>query len=182
MAGSRLVPQSPAPVLAVDFGLQTTAGTYTVQAANASTGCKNSMSGSASVSLLALPSVYTVTGGGGYCTGGTGVHVGLNYGNTGINYQLYQGASTVGSPVAGANAAIDFGLQTTVGTYTVVGTNATTGCVNNMDMSATVSINSLPAVYNVTGGGSYCSKRPNPKPQTPNPKPLSLFAKNYEQN
>lgn len=142
---------------AISFGNQTTSGTYTVLATNTSTTCANAMSGNAVVSINPLPSTFNVTGGGSYCPGGTGVSVGLANSTPGINYQLYNGASAVGAPVAGAASALDFGLQTAPGTYTVMATNATNSCTNAMTGSANVSINSVPTAYAVTGGGSYCS-------------------------
>ncbi len=141
---------------AISFGLQTTGGTYTVVATVASSSCSNNMTGSAVVTVNANPTVYAVTGGGVYCSGGTGVAVGLASSQSGVNYQLYLGVSTVGSPVAGTGSAISFGLQTTAGTYTVVATDATTSCTSSMSGSAVVSINSLPTLFNVTGGGSFC--------------------------
>jgi hypothetical protein len=141
---------------AISFGAQTTAGTYSVLATSPATTCTNAMSGTVAVVVNALPTAYTVTGGGNYCTGSGGVNVGLSNSTAGINYQLYNGSSTVGSAVAGTGAAFDFGLQTTAGTYTVVATNASTGCVNNMSGSVTVTVNPLPTAYTVTGGGNYC--------------------------
>lgn len=150
-----------APVMgtagALDFGIQTAAGTYTVAAANATTACTNDMTGAAAITVNALPDVYAVTGGGRYCTSGTGVHIKLAGSTTGVNYQLYNGATRIGSPVAGKFAVLDFGAQKTAGTYTVVATDAITGCSSNMSAAATVSIDPLPAVYTVTGGGSYCA-------------------------
>ena len=55
-----------------------------------------------------------------------------------MNYQLYRGATAVGSPVAGTNAAISFGNQTVAGTYTVVATNASTNCSRSMSGSTTI--------------------------------------------
>src|SRR5205085_294327 len=78
----------------------------------------------------------------------------------GVNYQLYStvGSTTSpsGSPVAGTGSAISFGNKTTAATYTVIATNATTGCVNNMTSSVSVSINPLPSSFSLTGGGGYC--------------------------
>ncbi|MES2704962.1 MAG: GEVED domain-containing protein, partial [Bacteroidota bacterium] len=142
---------------AITFGLQTTAGTYTVLATNTTTTCTNAMSGSAIVIINSLPNVYTVTGGGQYCVGGSGVAVGLNNSTSGTNYQLYNGSTTVGSPVSGTGLTINFGLQTAAGTYTVRATNATTTCTVNMSGSATVTVNSLPTAFTVTGGGTYCN-------------------------
>ena len=141
----------------LDFGLQTAAGTYTVSAADATTGCTNNMTGSVTININPLPAVYTVSGGGNYCAGGVGFHIFLNLSGAGINYQLYNGGSAVGAPMAGTGAALDFGAQTAAGTYTVMATNAATGCVNNMAGSAVIAINPLPDVHNVTGGGGYCA-------------------------
>ncbi len=141
----------------VDFGLQTAAGTYTVMATSTVTGCSKTMTGSVTINTTPLPNVYSVTGGGSYCSGGVGVHIGMGATDTGINYQLMRGISLVGAPVAGTGTTIDFGLYTTAGIYTVVATNATTGCVRNMAGSATISINPLPLPYIVAGGGAYCA-------------------------
>ena len=59
----------------LDFGSQTIAGTYTIIALNAVTTCTANMSGSAVVVVNSLPTIYPVTGGGAYCSGGTGVHI-----------------------------------------------------------------------------------------------------------
>lgn len=141
----------------LSFGLITTGGLYSIAATTTATGCSTAMSGTATVSVNPLPPTFTVTGGGAYCVGGTGVTVGLNGSTAGVTYQLFNGSSSVGSPVAGTGAAITFGLQTATGSYTVVGTNSTTGCVNNMFGSVSVSTNPLPVVFSVTGGGGYCA-------------------------
>ena len=141
----------------LDFGFKTTAGSYTVVATNPATGCTRNMSGTSTIIINSLPSVYTVTGGGGYCAGGTGVHVGLNNSNIGISYQLFNSGVSTGLPlVAGTGIAIDFGIMSTAGTYTVVATNTVTACASNMGGSTVVSVNPLPTAYTVTGGGGYC--------------------------
>jgi uncharacterized protein YjdB len=141
----------------IDFGFQTTVGTYTIVATNPTTGCLATMTGSASVAIYALPGTFSVTGGGSYSTGGTGVHIGLGGTATGVTYKLYLGGTPMSSALAGTGSALDFGLQLAVGTYTVLATNATTGCVNTMTGTAAIAINPLPALYTVTGGGAYCS-------------------------
>ncbi len=141
----------------LSFGTQTAGGTYTVVATNSTTGCSENMTGSAIITVNSLPTAFTVTGGGNYCSGGSGVIVGLNSSTTGINYQLRRGVTSVGSPVPGTGSPIDFGLQTTAGTYTVIATDASTGCTNNMAGSAIVAILANPTVFSVTGGGNYCA-------------------------
>ncbi len=142
---------------AISFGSQTMAGTYTAVGMDATTGCTRTMTGTATISINPAPTVYTVTGGGNYCAGSTGVDIILNGSNSGINYQLYNGSLAVGGPVAGTGAALNFGTYTTSGTYVIVASNGTTSCTSNMASSATVGINPLPTTFAVTGGGSYCN-------------------------
>jgi len=146
----------PATGASLNFGTQTTAGTYIVTATNTVTSCTINMASSALISINSLPTVYTMTGGGSYCNGGTGVAVGLSGSNSGVGYQLYRGAAMVGASVTGTGAAIGFGIQTLAGAYTVIATNDATSCTNSMTGAATISINPLPVVYNVIGGGNYC--------------------------
>ncbi|GAA4460107.1 hypothetical protein GCM10023093_02220 [Nemorincola caseinilytica] len=142
---------------AISFGLQTVAGSYSVSASNPTTGCSNNMSGAAIVSINAMPAAQVVTGGGSYCAGGTGLHVGLALTEAGVNYQLYRNGSAIGSAVAGTGGALDLGLQAIAGTYSVSAANAATGCAADMSGAVTISVNALPSVYNVSGGGSYCA-------------------------
>ncbi|MES2702353.1 MAG: Ig-like domain-containing protein [Bacteroidota bacterium] len=101
------------------------------------TGCMRS----AAVTVNALPAVHNVTGGGNYCAGGTGVHVGVDGSASGVSYQLYNGAATVGLPVDGfTGAGLDFGLIASAGTYSVAARNAATGCSSSMTGTAIVSM------------------------------------------
>lgn len=140
----------------IDFGPYTAVGTYSVNAINATTGCTAAMTGTATITVNPLPNLYTVTGGGSYCTGGTGVAVGLSSSDTGVTYQLYNTGTAVGTAVAGTGAAISFGLHSSIGVRTAVATNNITGCTNTMTGSVTVSINPLPATFPISGGGGYC--------------------------
>ena len=90
-------------------------------------------------------SSYNVTGTDSYCSGDSGVAVGLDDSETGVTYQLYLGAIAVGSPVAGTTgSSISFGDQTTAGTYTVIGTQDSDGCTKDMTGNAVVTILPLP--------------------------------------
>lgn len=142
---------------ALNWTNQTTAGNYTVVATNATTGCVQTMVSSATVTVNPLPTLYTVGGGGGYCSGGTGPNVTLSGSQTGINYQLKINGTNSGSAVAGTGSALTWANQTTAGTYTVVATNASTACTQNMTGSVAVSINPLPTLFTVSGGGTICS-------------------------
>ncbi len=141
----------------LDFGSQTAAGTYTVVAIDGITSCRATMTGTALVAINALPASYTVTGGGGYCLGGTGVHINLAGSSVGFSYQMYNGSTPSGAAITGNGTALDFGLQTATGIYKIIATNPSTGCTNIMTGTPAVNTENLPTVYNVTGGGSYCS-------------------------
>jgi len=104
------------------------------------------------------PTAYAVTGGGTYCPSGTGVAVGLANSQTGVNYQLKIGGTNTGSPVPGTGAAISFGLQTAVGTYTVEGSNTNSPCNYTTTMTGSVAVATYsPATASVISGtASIC--------------------------
>ncbi len=91
-----------------------------------------------------LPAVYTVTGGGNYCAGGTGMSIGLSGSQNGTDYQLYLGATTAGTPVTGTGMPVDFGPQTATGSYTAIATNPLTGCTKAM--TGSTAIGTIPTV------------------------------------
>ncbi len=146
----------------LNFGLKTAAGMYTIVATNRATLCSSQMNGDAIIAVNPPPSLYYITGGGTFCTGGSGVHVGLSGGDLGISYQLFRGATPVGISTPGNGSSIDFGLQAGAGSYTIVGTDDASHCTNNMVGSVSVSTIAPPAVYAVTGGGHYCDGTPAP--------------------
>ena len=133
------------------------AGTYTVVATRVAGGCSVTMTGSAVVTVISLPTSYNVTGGGPYCAGGSGSAVGLASSQTGVNYQLKKDGVNLGSAVAGSGSALAFGNKRDAGTYTVEATTATGGCTLTMTGNAVVSVVALPTAFTVTGGGSLCS-------------------------
>ena len=145
------------------FNLQTYASTYTVYAKVGSPAVYTQMTGSVKVSVNALPTAYTVTGGGAYCSGGSGVLIGLSGSKTGIRYQLKKGGTDTGSPVKGTGSAISFGLQTTAASYTVLATDTITTCQKTMTGSVTVSISTPPSVAAIAGGAlSVCVNSKTP--------------------
>ncbi len=151
-------PKIGATGVPVDFGAKLTPGTYTVIGTAASTGCATTMTGSAIVTIAAVPNSYSVNGGGAYCLNGTGVDVSLNPSDPTVTYQLmYKGVPVPGASATGTGGVLDFGLQTGVGSYTIVGSDMTAlHCTSNMTGSALVSTLALPAPYTVYGGGAYC--------------------------
>ncbi len=90
------------------------------------------------VSVVPLPNVFSVTGGGKFCSGKPGVNIGLNGSNKGTEYYLYMGGKVATGPLPGTDLSLDFGKQTVGGTYTVIATNMTTGCSVTMSGSALV--------------------------------------------
>ncbi len=142
---------------AISFGAHTAAGSYTVIATNVATGCTSAMTGSALIIINPLPTVYNLTGGGNYCSGDTGVYVGLSGSDYGIRYQLYKGWMLYGGPHGAAPGPLTFGLMTPSGSYTAIAIDSISSCTDTMHGSVTVSINPLPPVHNVTGGGVYCA-------------------------
>ena len=115
----------------------------------------NDISPAVKITVIPLPAVYSVTGGGAYCVGGTGMPVGLSNSQANVNYQLYLNGSPDGSPVVGTGAAIDFGNKTVEGTYTVVAKDILAignDCISNMNGSATIIISPVPS----TVGASVC--------------------------
>jgi metal-sulfur cluster biosynthetic enzyme len=97
--------------------------TYTLTATNTASGCTATDAVVVTVDT-ALPTVHTVTGTGSYCSGGSGVAVGLDNSTTGVNYQLQLNGNNSGSVFAGTGASINFGSKTVAGTYTVIGIDA----------------------------------------------------------
>ncbi len=114
-------------------------GTSVIRYVFPSTGCFASIV----VTVHPLPNVFSVTGGGNYCSGDAGVHIGLAGSQPGVSYLLYYGSFVTGYG-PGTGSAIDFGLLTATGVYTVMATDVTSGCTNDMSGSATVGI--LPIV------------------------------------
>ena len=106
------------------------------------------------VTVSPTPGVHSVTGGGSYCAGGTGLHIGLGGSDAGIDYQLFRSASAVGAPLPGTGTALDFGVLTAAGTYTVTATSGGTGCTNGMTGSAAIAVLPpvVPSVTISTGG------------------------------
>ncbi len=116
----------------ISFGVQSTAGTYTVVATNATTSCTSNMSGNSIVNPN--PVAFNVFGGVG--CGPIDVTTGGSQFN--VNYQLKLDGTDQGSPLAGTGLGLDFGNQNTPGLYTVLATDASSGCTSTLSGSVTV--------------------------------------------
>jgi hypothetical protein len=99
-------------------------------------------SSAGTLTVNANSAIYNVTGGGPYCAAtGVGVTVGLDGSDSSVEYQLEVNGNPTGAPVTGTGGAISFTNETTVGVYTVIASNVTSGCTATMNDSATVSLN-----------------------------------------
>ena len=89
-------------------------------------------------------SALNVTGTGTYCSGDSGLPVGIDGSESGVTYELYLDGSALGIIQSGTGSAISFGDQTTAGTYTVVGTLDGDGCTRDMTGNAVIAVDPLP--------------------------------------
>lgn len=93
------------------------------------------------------PPPFNVTGGGTYCSGGSGLSVQLSGSTVGVTYSLYR--NNGGSPLlvttrAGTGGGLNFGLQTVADTYTVTAVRNSGGCSVVMNGSAVITIDPSP--------------------------------------
>ena len=102
------------------------------------------------------PTAFEVTGGGSFCAGGDGVEIGLANSEKEVKYQLKKGDDNVNAPIEGTGSTISFGKIAIAGTYTVVATRTVGGCSATFS-TKTVTIETTPTRFTVSGGGSYCA-------------------------
>ncbi|MDD2304283.1 MAG: Ig-like domain-containing protein [Prolixibacteraceae bacterium] len=139
-------------------GTPTTSGTFNYSIPL--TGGCGMVSATGTITVIPLPVAFTVTGGGTYCSGGSGVAVGLSGSEIGVTYHLYENGVSTGSSVSGTGDAISFGNQL-AGTYTVVATISNGDCPAQMTGSAVVTIGDTekPAITKcLPGGEADCVK------------------------
>ncbi|WP_345258596.1 beta strand repeat-containing protein, partial [Flaviaesturariibacter amylovorans] len=98
-------------------------------------GCTTAYSNTVTITVIACPASFTVSGSGSYCDG-LGREVTLSGSETGMSYQLKKGGLDQGAPLTGTGAALSFGIQT-AGTYTVVASNGA-GCTTTMTGAASI--------------------------------------------
>lgn len=132
----------------------------------------------ATVTVNPLPDVYSlyVVGSGGICAGSAGASIYLSGSQSGFSYQLYNGTTPVGSAISGMGTSVNFGAETSAGSYTAIATNPATTCATNMADTATITILPTPAsiggpssvcvggtvnLTDATGGGAWSSSNPS---------------------
>lgn len=126
--------------------------TYTVEVNDGFT----TMSQTVTVTVIPTPTLFNLSGGGHYCTGAGGVAITLDGSTPGVNYTLALNGSELPSSVQpGTGASISWPSVTDAGNYTVV---AHAGdCQATMAGTASVTVDPLPIIYTITGGGTYPS-------------------------
>ena len=150
--GSTVIDVRAGTGAAIDFDAQSAAGNYTVVALSP---CNDRvMNGSATITAVAFPAVFSVTGGGTAC-GSSAVPVGLSGSQSGVSYQLYRGSTPVGTTIQGNGSALSLGSHNITGEYAVKAKNSA-GCEMWMYSSAIVISLPSPTVFTVTGGGPAC--------------------------
>jgi hypothetical protein len=124
--------------------------------------CESTVVLAVDITITSPPAMFNMTGGGLVCSGSNGTPVGLDGSATGVTYQLQLDGLDAGSPVAGTGAALDFGLQTAAGTYTVVANTDGTSCPVVMTGSAIVisDPNAAPAVAAGSNSPVYAENVP----------------------
>ncbi len=128
----------------LSWGNQVLPGTYTITATNTTTSCMQVM-GTATVTLNASPSPYSVSGGGDRCDDQPGLTISLNgsqatQGGNSVTYQLKRNNVNVGAPVTGTGNALNWEGLTDAGTYTIQAIHSN-GCTRIMNSSSSCSHN-----------------------------------------
>jgi PKD repeat protein len=141
---------------AISFGSQSTNGNYFIRGTNNALGCSAYMNDTVAVSIGLSPNAYVVTGGGTYCAGTGGLVVSLTSSDTSVSYQLYRDVTPSGLPEMGTGSVLNFPPHGTPGVYTVIGTDIHTTCTVSMTGSVNINVVQGPAIFNVSGGGTFC--------------------------
>jgi autotransporter-associated beta strand protein len=129
-------------------------GSYTVISTVSS--CASAVSNAVAVTINALPlttpvvAPATTT----VCSGST-VTVNIAGSQAGINYELFDGVTSLSSPVAGTGGAINIvtSALTANTTITVRATNPTTNCTTLLSGTSVVTVTPIPPAPNVTPAG-----------------------------
>jgi len=149
----------------IDFGSHNVIGIYSILATNTITGCTSDMNGTWQIDVSNPGGTYTTSSNvnpsdptdGRYCAGGVGVSVLLSGSDAGTDYGLFRDGVATGDVIVGDGNALDFGLQTVAGTYTVA-VNVS-GCYFPMTGSVNVQIVNLPTVFELKAedDGHFCA-------------------------
>lgn len=150
-------PVIPGTGNSITFGERNVAGIYSVVATNAVSQCSFVFTSTFPLSENPKPIEYNVTGGGGICPGGSGLNITLTSSQSGVNYMLYGPGGNTGINFNGTGSAISFGSFSLPGSYFIIGNVIATSCQSSMTDTISVVQLPVPAIFSVTGGGSFCS-------------------------
>jgi len=98
------------------------------------------------VQINPSPVAYNLTGGGSMCEGSSGLGIGLEDSDTGVEYELFRNGSPAGSLIMGTGSAISFGTYTLPGVYTSQGRDTATLCENLMSNGVVLTVVPLPSI------------------------------------
>lgn len=135
--------------------IASTTGNYSVTVTNAN-GCSNEAS--QPVTVNPLPTQFTLSGNGTYCSfPGTGATGNLSGSESGVNYEFkFTAGGTVATlPGTGSSLVINNITSPTGGTLYAVATNATTGCSTNMNGSMSIFMQTATTYYQDSDGDGY---------------------------
>lgn len=126
--------------LTVDWS-PTYIGTAEIKVLSNNGACQSDWTPPVTVTITEGPALFNVTGGGAYCAqGGTGVEVGLDGSEAGVNYTLVYNDTPTSTIVPGTGSALSFGLQTGAGDYTAQADNPALTCTINMTGTSTITV------------------------------------------
>jgi gliding motility-associated-like protein len=131
-----------------------TAGTYTVSATITAISCTAAMSGSQIISTIPLPLPFIVGASSTTYCAGSGVTITLGGSEIGVNYQLQHDGINEDPPLSGTGAPLLWNNKTS-GVYTIVATNVSTSCSNNMTGSQTITLSPSPTP-SISGNNVVC--------------------------
>ncbi len=140
---------------AITFGLQTVAGTYTVEATNANSPCNYSttMTGNAVVATYSPATASVISGTATICSGAsTDLQVTITGGTS--PYTVVYSDGTLNSYTSGSNIPVSPSSTTTYTLTSVTDANGCTGTGNSG--SAVVTVNSRPTASVISGSASIC--------------------------
>ncbi|TAJ14765.1 hypothetical protein DMA11_04340 [Marinilabiliaceae bacterium JC017] len=123
-------------------------------------GCEKQLDGFVDVDVPGAINKYNVTGSGDICNGDPGVVFGLDSSEDGVKYTLYlvdgagAGVDKIINAQVGSGSTLTFDLANEEGTYYVLGNSGV--CDVEMLNRVTLTVNSLPVAYQMTGSGFFC--------------------------
>jgi PKD repeat protein len=106
--------------------------------------------------VVATPAVFTLSDGGEYCDGESGVEITQDGSEVDVDYELFFEGTTTGTIIAGTGSEISYGFFTDEGSYSATASNGT--CDEEMNGLATIIITYIPdAASTPIGDTSVCA-------------------------